>query len=161
MTDNDLLKNRKILAVDDETDVLDLLKEQFEPFEITTANSYEEAERLLESQTFDLALLDIMGVNGFALLQKCREKQVPAAMLTAHSITVESVNRALELGAISFLPKQELANISDLVAEIFEGLDEGKSHWRKLFDRLGPFFREHLGLTWEKIGKPRNPPYMY
>jgi DNA-binding response OmpR family regulator len=161
MTDNDLLKNRKILAVDDETDVLDLLKEQFEPFEITTANSYEEAERFLESQTFDLALLDIMGVNGFALLQKCREKQVPAAMLTAHSITVESVNRALELGAISFLPKQELANISDLVAEIFEGLDEGKSHWRKLFDRLGPFFREHLGLTWEKIGKPRNPPYMY
>ncbi len=161
MTDNDLLKNRKILAVDDETDVLDLLKEQFEPFEITTANSYEEAERLLESQTFDLALLDIMGVNGFALLQKCREKKVPAAMLTAHSITVESVNRALELGAISFLPKQELANISDLVAEIFEGLDEGKSHWRKLFDRLGPFFREHLGLTWEKIGKPRNPPYMY
>ncbi len=161
MMNNDLLKNRKILAVDDEMDVLDILQEQFDPFEIVTANSYEDAERLLTEKPFDLALLDIMGVNGFALLGLCREKGVPAAMLTAHSITVDSVNRALELGAVSFLPKQELANIREHVIEIFEGLDQGRSHWRRLFDRLGPFFRDTLGLTWEKIGKPRNPPYIY
>lgn len=58
MMNNDLLKNRKILAVDDETDVLDILQEQFDPLEIVTASSYEEAERLLSEQRFDLALLE-------------------------------------------------------------------------------------------------------
>ena len=161
MTDTDLLKDKKILAVDDELDILDTLQEQFEPYEIVTANSFEEAEKLLTTRSFDLALLDIMGVNGFQLLETCRRRGIPAAMLTAHSITVDSVNRALELGAVSFLPKQELQNIQEHVVEILKGLSEGRSHWRKLFDRLGPFFRDHLGLTWDEIGKPRNPPYIY
>ncbi len=161
MIDKDLLKGKRILAVDDEEDILDTLAEQFEPYEITTAKSYEEALGLISEGSFDLALLDIMGVNGFQLLEKCREKGIPAAMLTAHSITVDSVNKALQLGAVSFLPKQELANIKEHVIEIFDGLNEGRSHWKRLFDRLGNFFNQRLGLTWEKIDKPRNPPYMY
>lgn len=161
MINYDVLRGKKILAVDDEPDILDTIKEQFEPHEIVIAQSYEEAEKLILRERFDLVLLDIMGVHGFQLLKKCREREIPAAMLTAHCINVESVNEALELGAVSFLPKNELANIQEHVSEILEGLAEGKSHWKRLFDRLGPFFSERLGLTWEKIGKPRNPPYMY
>ncbi len=161
MTTEDQLREKRILAVDDEPDVLDIISEQLAPYEVITAKSYEEAEKILAGSSFNLALLDIMGVNGFALLETCRKKGVPAAMLTAHSIDVESVNRALELGAVSFLPKGELVNIEEHVADILEGLNQGRSHWRRLFDRLGPFFRDQLGLTWDNIGKPRNPPYMY
>jgi DNA-binding NtrC family response regulator len=157
----DILKGKRVLAVDDEPDILELVQEHLVACDVVTANSFESATKELSEQSFDLALLDIMGVNGFALLEICRVKQIPAAMLTARALNVESVNQALNLGAISFLPKDELANLAEHVSDIFEGLAQGQSHWRKLFDRLGPFFKERLGLTWETIGKPRNPPWMY
>jgi CheY-like chemotaxis protein len=157
----EILTGKKILAVDDEPDVLEIIVEQLEVCKVTTASTYEEATELLSTDAFDLVLLDIMGVRGFELLEQCGERHLPAAMLTAHSITADSVNRALTLGAISFLPKDELAKLAEHTADIFEGLSQGKSHWRRLFDRLGPFFRDRLGLTWENIEKPPNPPYMY
>jgi DNA-binding NtrC family response regulator len=161
MRNNEILIGKRILAVDDEPDVLDMVQEQLEVCEVTTSENYEQAQDLLSTNSFDLVLLDIMGVKGFDLLDQCREKRLPAAMLTAHSINADSVNKAMNLGAISFLPKEELVNLQEHLVDIFEGLAQGRSHWRRLFDRLGPFFRDRLGLTWENIGKPRNPPYMY
>jgi len=152
---------KKILAVDDEPDVLEMVQEQLEVCEVATASTYEQAKELLSNDSFDLALLDIMGVDGFALLEVCREKGLPAAMLTAHALNVDSVNKAVRLGAVSFLPKEELANLDTHLVEIFEGLTEGRSHWRKLFESLGSFFEERLGITWEEIVKKPNPPWMY
>ncbi|MFH0826022.1 MAG: response regulator [Pseudomonadota bacterium] len=157
----EILEQKRILAVDDEPDVLETIEDQLADCVVTTAGSYEQATEMLTKDRFDLVLLDIMGVRGFDLLDQCREKELPAAMLTAHSITVDSVNKALKLGAISFLPKEELTNLAYHLADIFEGLALGNSHWRRLFDRLGPFFQDRLGLTWDNIGKPRNPPYQY
>ena len=73
-----------------------------------------------------------MGVNGFALLEKCRARSLPAAMLTAHAVNIESLNVAIKLGAVSFLPKEELYRLPELVAEILEELSQGKTHWAKL-----------------------------
>ncbi len=157
----DILQGKKILAVDDEPDILEIIQERLVTSDVVVADSFESAKKQLEDHSFDLALLDIMGVDGFALLEICREKQIPAAMLTARALNVESVNQALNLGAISFLPKDELVNLHEHLAEIFEGLAQGKSHWRRLFDRLGPFFQDRLGITWEKLARPRNPPWMY
>jgi DNA-binding NtrC family response regulator len=102
-----------------------------------------------------------MGVNGFALLEACRERKLPAAMLTAHAINVESLNLAIKLGAVSFLPKEELARLPEIVAEIFEGLEQGQSHWKKLFQRLGPFFKEKLGILWEDLDQSKFPTTYY
>jgi CheY-like chemotaxis protein len=157
----EILIGKRILAVDDEPDVLEVIQEQLPASKVTAASTYEEATEMLSSESFDLVLLDIMGVRGFELLEQCGQKQLPAAMLTAHSVSAESVNRALTLGAVSFLPKDELTNLAEHVADILEGLAKGRSHWKNLFDRLGPFFRDRLGLTWENIEKPTNPPYLY
>jgi hypothetical protein len=82
-------------------------------------------------------------------------------MLTSHAINVESLNKSVQLGAVSFLPKDDLYRLPELVIEILEGLEEGRSHWKKLFDRLGPFFKERLGVSWEDLEKPGSPPYAY
>jgi CheY-like chemotaxis protein len=161
MAMTDILKGKKILAVDDELDVLEMVEEQLEVCSVATASSYEQAIEQLSRDSFDLVLLDIMGVNGFDLLEICREKGLPAAMLTAHALNVDSVNKAARLGAVSFLPKEELTNIDTHLVEIFESLAEGRSHWRKLFERLGSFFKERLGITWDEIQKTPNPPWMY
>lgn len=161
MVSTDILKGKKILAVDDEEDVLAIIQERLELSEVTTAASYERATEILSKESFDLVVLDIMGVRGFDLLDQCREQELPAVMLTAHAISVDSVNRALKAGAISFLPKDELINLEQHLTEIFQGLAEGRSHWQRLFESLGPFFNQRLGLTWENLDKPADPPWRY
>jgi DNA-binding response OmpR family regulator len=150
-------RGKRILAVDDEPDVLALITEGLPDIEVVTAGDFEQAKRLIESENYHLVLLDIMGVNGFELLKACTARKLPAAMLTAKAITIDSLNLSLKLGAVSFLPKDELKNIHELVAEILEGLEQGKSHWKKLFERMGPLFKEKFGIFWERLENP-NPP---
>ncbi len=161
MPHREILKGKRILAVDDEPDILELVREALTESEVTTARSFETAKQLINSKQFDLVILDIMGVDGFALLQECSDHNLPAAMLTAHAVTVQSINKAMKLGAVSFLPKDELVRLPELVAEILEDVAAGRSHWQRLFRRLGPFFKERLGLTWEDLEKPSSPPYKY
>ncbi|MGB9617965.1 MAG: response regulator [Desulfomonilaceae bacterium] len=149
-----IIKDKKILAVDDEPDVLDVIKELLYDSRFTAAEDYETARRLLEREDFDLVILDIMGVNGFELLELCSRRGLPAAMLTARSTDVRSLNQSLKLGAVSFLPKEELASLREIVAEILEDLAQGKSHWKKLFLRLGPLFKKKFGIVWDQLEKP-------
>ena len=137
MTAETIFRGKRILAVDDEPDVLELITEGLHDVEVVTAGDFEHARRIIEGEKFHLVLLDIMGVNGFELLRMCTARKMPAAMLTARAITTDSVNLSLKLGAVSFLPKEEVANIRELVAEILEDLEQGKSHWKKLFERFG------------------------
>jgi DNA-binding response OmpR family regulator len=84
MAEKKLLDGKRVLAVDDEHDVLDTLLDLLPMCKVVTASSFEEARGLLESQQFDLAILDIMGVNGYGLLDIATRKNIPAVMLTAH-----------------------------------------------------------------------------
>jgi DNA-binding response OmpR family regulator len=161
MPNLDILSGKRILAVDDEPDILEVIKEQLVLCHVTVALDAETAKSLILSEQFDLVILDIMGVEGFTLLELSTAHHLPAAMLTAQALTAESVKKSLRLGAVSFLPKDELVRLPELVAEIFGELAEGRSHWRKLFHRLGPWFSERLGLTWEDLERPRTPPYIY
>ncbi|MFH1116801.1 MAG: response regulator [Pseudomonadota bacterium] len=157
----EILKGKRLLAVDDEPDVLDIIVDVLHSAEVVTANSFDSAHALISQESFDLVILDIMGVNGFALLEACRENKMPAAMLTANAINVQSLNLAIKLGAVSFLPKEELHRLPELIAEILEDLQKGKTHWERLFRRLGPFFKEKLGVLWEDLDKSKFPPLGY
>ena len=110
--DAQILEGKRILVVDDEPDVLDTVKEVLASSHVVAVGSFDEALALITAESFDLVILDIMGVNGFALLEACRAKKLPAAMLTAHAINVESLNLAVKLGAVSFLPKEELSAVA-------------------------------------------------
>jgi len=50
MEPDKLLEGKKILIVDDESDVLDQLTELLDMYRIDTATSFEEGKRLLESK---------------------------------------------------------------------------------------------------------------
>ena len=150
----DLLKGKKILAVDDEEDVLAVISEQLPSAQVSTAKDFEEAKTQLQEGQFDLVILDIMGVRGFELLEIAGKLKIPAVMLTAHSMSPESLQKSVDLGAISFLPKEELAGLTELVEEILEGIGRGETHWPKLVQRLGPRFRQMWGQLWDEIQFP-------
>jgi DNA-binding NtrC family response regulator len=154
-----LLHGKKLLAVDDEADVLEIIKEEFPGSIVITAQEFAGALKLINEDVFDLVILDIMGVNGFELLKACRARHLPAAMLTARAINVESINTAIREGAVSFLPKEELNRLPELVAEILSELEQGRTHWAKLFERLGSYFKDKLGVSWEDLEKPQYPGY--
>ena len=112
-----ILNNKRILAVDDEPDILEVLKDEIlsdaPDCILDTATSYEKAVELLTSWTYDLAILDIMGVRGFDLLQMAsmRPYPVPTVMLTGHALSPESLRKSIELGARAYLPKDRLGAI--------------------------------------------------
>ncbi|MGD8961122.1 MAG: response regulator, partial [Desulfobacterales bacterium] len=93
MADTKLLDGKRVLAVDDEKDVLDTLVDLLPMCELVTASSFEKARELLESQQFDLVILDIMGVDGYGLLDMATRKNIPAVMLTAHAWSPDNLVR--------------------------------------------------------------------
>jgi DNA-binding response OmpR family regulator len=118
MDQKKMLRGKRILIVDDEKDVLDILIELLDMCRIDPASSFEEAKELLETEYYDIAILDIMGVKGFELLNMAKEKNVPALMLTAHSLTEESLEKSVEDGAAYFVPKDEIDKIHVFVADV-------------------------------------------
>jgi len=61
------LKDKMILAVDDEPDVLETLAELLDMCQVITKTRYEDAVVYLNNNSPDLAILDIMGVNGIKI----------------------------------------------------------------------------------------------
>ena len=104
-------KKHKVLVVDDEQDLLEILKFNLETegYEVQTATSAEEALGL-DIQTFDLLLLDVMmgGMSGFATARKLKDNpstaKVPIIFLTARDTENDTVT-GFNLGADDYISK--------------------------------------------------------
>ncbi len=101
--------SEKILVVDDEHDIADLLEVylQNENYTIYKYYSAKEALACIESNEIDLAILDIMlpDINGFSICQKIREKHTYSIiMLTAKDEETDKIT-GLTLGADDYVTK--------------------------------------------------------
>ena len=101
--------NEKILVVDDEKSIVDILKFnlQKEGYQVFTGSDGQEALELFEACHPDLILLDVMmpRLSGYDVCRKIREKSmVPIIMLTARTEEVDTV-LGLELGADDYVTK--------------------------------------------------------
>jgi len=153
MAENDILKGKKILAVDDESDVLDTLKEMLDECDMETASTYEFAKELLESKVYDVAILDIMGVRGFDLLKIAMKKKIPALMLTAHGLNPENLVDSVKLGAKSYIPKDKISDIDFYLKQILIAQEKGIEKSGNWFARLGSYFDDRFGHGWKNKDK--------
>lgn len=101
----------RILAVDDEPEVIDVVRLCFNlrwpEAEVIAATTGQEALTAIEQQVPDLVLLDIMlpDIDGFEVCEEVRRfSDVPIIMLTARDAEVERV-RGLEMGADDYITK--------------------------------------------------------
>jgi len=146
------LDGKRVLVVDDEPDVLAILKEEIlevaPKCKFEMATTYQEAAKKIESQTYDVVLLDIMGVNGFDLLESAVKRNFRVVMLTAHALNVEALNRSFKMRAMAYLPKEELGNVVPFLEDV---LKYGYlPSWKNLMKKLKTFFDSKFESDWEK-----------
>ena len=147
-----ILSGKRILAVDDEPDVLDILEDEIlgaaPKCKFEKATTYEEAVKKLESQAYDVVILDIMGVRGFDLLDLAVRKNFRVAMLTAHALTPEALKRSFEMKARAYLPKEKLGEVVPFLEDVLKyDLLPG---WKRHLEKLKGFFDSKFESDWEK-----------
>jgi CheY-like chemotaxis protein len=148
MTATSLLKDKVVLVVDDDEDVLETVEDLLDMCLVYKAKDYETAIQYLVSYTYDIVILDIMGVNGFELLKTAVKRNFPAVMLTAYALSPEAIEKSIKLGAVSFLPKEKMIELEKFLEDVI--IEEGGPVWDKLFQRLGGFFSKRFGADWKE-----------
>ncbi|PIV20962.1 MAG: response regulator [Deltaproteobacteria bacterium CG_4_8_14_3_um_filter_45_9] len=147
-----ILNGKRILVVDDEPDVLNVLEEEIlgaaPKCKVEKANTYEKAAQKLESQTYDVVILDIMGVRGFDLLKLAVSRNFRVAMLTAHALNPEALKRSFEMKARAYLPKEKLGEIVPFLEDVLKY--EYLPGWKRLLEKLQGFFDSKFESDWEK-----------
>jgi DNA-binding NtrC family response regulator len=148
-----ILKGKRILLVDDEADVLEAVKELLDGALVDGAITFETADRKIAENTYDMAVLDIMGVNGLELLEKSVRKGIPTVMFTAFAMNVDSFMQSVRKGAIGFLPKEHMVDMNRILANLLEAHEKGKEPWKILFDELAGYFDLKFGPEWKEKNK--------
>ena len=115
------MTNRKILVVDDDKRLRDLLQRYLgeQGFSVRTAENAEAMDRIIGRDPFDLIILDLMlpGEDGLSICRRLRasDPKQPIIMLTAKGDEIDRIV-GLEMGADDYLPKP--FNPRELVARI-------------------------------------------
>ena len=154
MSGKNILEGKKVLIVDDEPDILSVLEELLTMCKVVKASTFKEARALLESQNFDIAILDIMGVEGYRLLEIAKRRDIPTLMLTAHALTPDNVVRSIKEGADSYVPKDEIGDITAFLIDVLEARKKGINPWKPWEDRLpSSYFEKKWGAAWQDADK--------
>ena len=147
-----ILNGKRILAVDDEPDVLTVLEEEIlevcPDCRFDKAVTYPEAVRKMSAHPYDLVILDIMGVRGFELLDAAVKHKFPVAMLTAHALTPEALTQSIQMMARVYLPKEKMGEIVPFLEYVLKY--EYLPGWKLLLKKLEGFFNERWGKGWQK-----------
>lgn len=149
MCESNELNGKIVLVVDDEPDVLETVTEMLEMCMVHKAGDFHSALQYLQKNQYDIVILDIMGVNGFELLRHAVARGFLTVMLTAHAVTTEALKKSITLGAASFLPKEYMGDLKEVLEDILRG--EGKRFWwHKSIDLAGARFAKNAGSDWKQ-----------
>ncbi len=117
---------RRILIIDDEESIRELLKDFFKSkkFDVVTASEGESGLSLLKKDKFDLFLLDLMmpGMSGLDVLREVNLEKidVPSIVITAYA-SVQTAVEAMKLGAFDYITKP--FDLEDIYLAVKRALD--------------------------------------
>ncbi|MBN1105766.1 MAG: response regulator [Deltaproteobacteria bacterium] len=151
-----ILDGKRILAVDDEPDVLAALEAEIEDgcpgCLFDRATTYETAAEKLKTNDYDIVILDIMGIRGFELLEIAVQRQFRAVMLTAHAVSPEALKKSHDMGARSYLPKEKMGEILPFLEDVLKY--EHRTGWKRLLDKLENYFDDRFDPDWKRKADP-------
>ena len=148
-----ILDGKRILIVDDEPDILETLVEILDMCLVDSAPNFETAQKFLNKNRYDLAILDIMGVRGYELLEIANERNIPALMLTAHAVSPDNLVKSIKGGAQSYIPKDKISEIAVYIADILKSREKSKERGTDWFKKLEPYFDKKFGDGWKETDR--------
>jgi DNA-binding NtrC family response regulator len=149
ITEKNPLEGKSVLVVDDEPDVLETVAELLEMCDVTVAGDFDAGLNYLLNQTFDIVVLDIMGVNGFDLLEKSVLRGFETVMLTSHAVTPDALKKSIKLGAAAFIPKEYMKDLEEILGNIFLGRGT-QLWWRKNLGKESEYLEKEFGQGWKE-----------
>ncbi len=148
MNEKSPLQDKTILAVDDEPDILEAINEELDMCRVVKMTAYDKALEYLKENRVDMAILDIMGVNGLELLKHAVERNIPSVMLTAHALSMDTLKKSIDIGARAYIPKEKIPELVPILEDVVTM--EHRDAWERLFDRVGEIFNVTFGSDWKK-----------
>ncbi len=125
------LQGKRILYVEDDSFLADLMLKKFESIQATVENatSGEEAVKMIQDKQFDCVLLDLLlpKMSGLDVLKTIKEDQKTAhipVVVFSNLGADNDIERAKELGADRFLVKSSVVpdDVPGVLNEILEGI---------------------------------------
>ena len=147
-------EKKKILAVDDESSILDLLKFNIEKegFTFVSASDGEEGLQKVISETPDLVLLDVMlpKIDGLTVCRKIRQEgiNIPVIMLSARSEEIDKI-LGLEIGSDDYITKP--FSTRELIARIKANLRKSEQDGSTGFNKGNKITVGSLTLDLDKF----------
>ena len=156
--------SRKILIVDDDERLRDLLSRYFtdQGFQVFTADDAKEMSRQWQREYFDLVVLDVMmpGEDGLSICRRMRGGQddTPVIMLTAKAEDIDRII-GLEMGADDYLakpfnPRELLARVNAILRRRSQDEHPGAPSHESEAISFGPFV---LNLANRSLTRQYNP----
>lgn len=135
----------KILIVDDEKLIREVIKEycENENYEVDEASNGEEALNLIQNNSYDLLILDIMmpKLDGFSLCKKINDKDIPIIILSARTDEFDKL-MGFDLGIDDYITKP--FSPKELIARIKAVLKRKKTSSQKfVYETLEVDFTSH------------------
>jgi DNA-binding response OmpR family regulator len=149
----DILSSKRILIVDDEPDILETLEEILDMCIVETAHDFKTASDCLNNNSYDVAILDIMGVKGYELLSLANMKGIPSLILTAYALSPDHLVKSIKSGAQYYVPKYKISEITIFLSDIIRAREKGIKKQALWFTRLKPFFDKQFGPGWREKHK--------
>jgi DNA-binding NtrC family response regulator len=119
-----VLKNKTILAVDEELDILSVMEEEIleacPNCKIHKTTNYYEAVEKIFSRNYDMVILDISAARGLELAQLAVRRRLPVAMLTAHPVSLEALRDSAQIKTRTYLPKEKLGEIVPFLEDVMK-----------------------------------------
>jgi hypothetical protein len=67
-------------------------------------------------------------------------------------VTPEALKKSIELGAVSFLPKEMMKDLQGLIEEVVQGGGK-RLWWQKSLQKTSPYFERKFGADWKEKDK--------
>ncbi len=126
-------KNKKILAIDDEKDILGLFTRVLRDYDIKTAEDDKEAEDLISKEAFDLIFLDVIipEVDTFGLFKTIKKISPKTKIIVMTGFAVEEeISRMMKLGAVGVMRKP-FEHIDDIKRAVERVLGKRKNRKKR------------------------------
>jgi hypothetical protein len=102
---------------------------------------------------FDIAILDIMGVDGYGLLEIAKNRRLIPAMRTARALNPEHIIKSYKIGAALYVRQDRVANLTPYLKHGLGALHKEKSTWWRWTEGFESYCDKKFEADWKSKDK--------